>query len=111
MSCFRHLNSGRTISHFRIFAPAMQKQKWVFVLITLMSLTRLAIAQDDPILYSVADINVPVSEFKYIYTKNNRDNADYSQGVSERFSLDLYTRFKLKVKKKARTRNSIPSQP
>lgn len=55
-------------------------------------------AQEDPVLFSVADVNVPLSEFRYIYTKNNRDNADYSRASVMEY-LDLYTRFKLKVKR------------
>lgn len=55
-----------------------------------------ALAQDDPILFSVDKTGVPLSEFQYIYTKNNRDNADYSRASVTEY-LDLYTRFKLKV--------------
>lgn len=55
-------------------------------------------AQDDPILFSVQGKPVNVSEFKYIYTKNNGDKADYSRASLEEY-LDLYIKFKLKVQK------------
>ena len=50
------------------------------------------------ILFKVDDIDVPVSEFEYIYEKNNRAGADYTE-YSLREYLDLYAKFKLKVKK------------
>lgn len=66
-------------------------------------------AQNDPVLFSVDDIEVPLSEFRYIYTKNNRDNADYSRASVSEY-LDLYTRFKLKVKRARDLRlDTIPS--
>ncbi len=55
-------------------------------------------AQDDPVLFSVEDRGVNVSEFEYIYTKNNGDNADYSVESLQEY-LDLYLKFKLKVQK------------
>ena len=54
--------------------------------------------QDDPVLFSVADENVRVSEFRYIYEKNNAENADYSKESLEEY-LELYKKFKLKVKR------------
>jgi peptidyl-prolyl cis-trans isomerase SurA len=53
---------------------------------------------DDPILFSVANQPVHVSEFLYIYSKTNRDKADFSKKSLEEY-LDLYTKFKLKVKR------------
>ncbi|PHI18202.1 hypothetical protein CEQ90_19090 [Lewinellaceae bacterium SD302] len=51
---------------------------------------------DDAVLFSVADREVTVGEFKYIYGKTNGDNADYSRESLQEY-LDLYERFKLKV--------------
>lgn len=54
--------------------------------------------KDDPVLFSVNDNPVHVSEFNYIYQKNNGDQADFSQESLEEY-LDLYIKFKLKVEK------------
>ena len=54
-------------------------------------------AQDvDPVLFTVEGTPIHVSEFKYIYTKTNRENADFSRASLEEY-LELYTKFKLKV--------------
>jgi peptidyl-prolyl cis-trans isomerase SurA len=53
---------------------------------------------EDPVLFNVNNIPVHVSEFKYIYNKNNQDKADYTE-KSLRDYLDLYVQFKLKVQK------------
>ena len=63
----------------------------------LISLT-LTAQGDDPILFSVQGKPIHVSEFKYIYTKNNGDKADYSRASLEEY-LNLYIKFKLKVQK------------
>ncbi len=52
----------------------------------------------DPVLFELKDSKVHVSEFKYIYEKNNRDNADYSKKSLSEY-LELYKKFKLKVQK------------
>ena len=57
-----------------------------------------AIGQDDSVLFTVNGSEVKVSEFDYIYNKNNGDEADYSKKSLEEY-LDLYTKFKLKVEK------------
>ncbi|MDQ3016725.1 MAG: peptidylprolyl isomerase [Bacteroidota bacterium] len=54
-------------------------------------------AQSDPILFTIEGQSVPASEFKYIYSKNNRDDADFTE-KSLREYLDLYTKFKVKVR-------------
>jgi len=53
---------------------------------------------DDPVLFSIGKDDVHVSEFRYIYEKNNADNADYSEASLNEY-LDLYKKFKLKVHK------------
>jgi len=55
-------------------------------------------AQDDAVLFTVNGSEVTVSEFDYIYNKNNGDEADYSEKSLNEY-LDLYTKFKLKVEK------------
>ncbi len=57
-----------------------------------------AFSQDDPVLFSVDGKDVNLSEFNYIYNKNNGDKADYSKASLDEY-LDLYTKFKLKVAK------------
>lgn len=52
--------------------------------------------QDDPVLFTVDDSEVRLSEFEYIYSKNNGENADYSKKSLKEY-LDLYVKFKLKV--------------
>ncbi len=51
----------------------------------------------DPVLFTVAGQPVNVSEFDYIYNKNNGKEADYSKKSLTDY-LNLYTKFKLKVK-------------
>lgn len=53
---------------------------------------------DDPVLFTVAQTPVRVSEFLQIYTKSNQQKADFSE-ASLREYLDLYVKFKLKVQK------------
>jgi peptidyl-prolyl cis-trans isomerase SurA len=51
----------------------------------------------DPVLFTIDGNSVNASEFSYIYEKNNREDADYSE-ASLREYLALYTKFKLKVR-------------
>jgi len=67
-------------------------------LLSFSSLTAQSAApSDDRTLFTVDGQPVPASEFSYIYSKNNRDDADFSE-KSLREYLDLYTKFKLKVR-------------
>lgn len=54
--------------------------------------------QNDPVLFSVDGTPVRVSEFDYIYAKTNGAEANYSEASLQEY-LDLYIKFKLKVKK------------
>ena len=55
-------------------------------------------AQSDPTLFSVENVDVPVSEFQYIYEKTNTGQVTYTKESLEEY-LDLYTKFKLKVQR------------
>ncbi|HRI00735.1 MAG TPA: peptidylprolyl isomerase [Saprospiraceae bacterium] len=52
--------------------------------------------KSDPVLFTVAGNPVHLSEFEYIYNKNNGKDADYTRKSLEDY-LALYTKFKLKV--------------
>ncbi len=54
--------------------------------------------QDDPVLFEVDGVPVHVSEFTYIYSKTNGKNADFSRKSLDEY-LNLYVKFKLKVRK------------
>lgn len=75
----------------------MVRNTVLFVLAFLL-LVSSASAQNDQVLFSVNGNDVMVSEFDYIYNKNNGEEADYSKESLEEY-LDLYTKFKLKVEK------------
>jgi peptidyl-prolyl cis-trans isomerase SurA len=55
-------------------------------------------SQDDPILFTVENTQVPLSEFLYIFNKTSGITPDYSRKSLEEY-LDLYINFKLKVRK------------
>jgi len=69
----------------------------VFIFLSFFCLNFL-VAQEDPVLFSVEGNPVTLSEFDYIYNKNNGQNADYSKQSLEEY-LDLYVNFKLKVQR------------
>ncbi len=69
----------------------------ILSLVTIFWATTLQGQTSDPVLFTVDGQPVPASEFTYIYSKNNRDDADFSE-KSLREYLDLYTKFKLKVR-------------
>ncbi len=65
--------------------------------------------QPDPILFSVDNDQVPVSEFVYIYTKTNGLKADFGRPSLSEY-LDLYKKFKMKVRRaKEMKLDTIPS--
>ncbi len=65
----------------------------------ILSLCFDSLAQNDKdVMMTIGESNVTVSEFRYIYEKNNNTKADYSaQSINE--YIDLFTKFKLKVEK------------
>jgi peptidyl-prolyl cis-trans isomerase SurA len=69
----------------------------ILPLVTVLWTGSLQSQSADPVLFTVDGQAVPASEFTYIYSKNNRDDADFSE-KSLREYLDLYTKFKLKVR-------------
>ncbi len=74
------------------------KNKFIYTLFTVFVLQSIQAQKSDPVLFSVQNTPVYLSEFKYIYSKTNGDKADFSKKSIEEY-LDLYTKFKLKVQK------------
>lgn len=71
--------------------------KSLFFSLLFIAIYSLSFAQvEDPFLFVVEDQGVQVSEFEYIYNKNNGEKADYSEKNLREY-LDLYINFKLKV--------------
>ncbi|NNF21951.1 MAG: hypothetical protein HKN67_08410 [Saprospiraceae bacterium] len=70
----------------------------LFVIALFLTCIHLDAQKNDKVLFSIGDEKVHVSEFKYIYEKNNAKDADYSKESIEEY-LDLYKKFKLKVHK------------
>ena len=62
----------------------------ILSLVTFLITDVLKSQSPDPVLFTVDGQAVPASEFSYIYAKNNRDDADFSE-ASLREYLDLYT--------------------
>lgn len=90
----------------------MLKQVSFFLLtlaVAVLPLSLQAQKNDDPILFTVGNTPVHVSEFKYIYNKTNGQTADFSKKSVDEY-LDLYTKFKLKVQKAKEMRlDTLPS--
>ncbi len=81
-------------THKAINSKYMNQIKLIIILL-LSGVT--VIAQDNALFYIEKD-PISISEFKYIYEKNNRDKADYSKKSIDEY-LELYINFKLKVHK------------
>lgn len=54
------------------------------------------------VLFTIDGQEVSVGEFRYIYEKNNAENADYSEKSLDEY-LELYKKFKLKVRRAQET--------
>ncbi len=77
----------------------MTKQNFILLLALLMCSAITYAQPNEDILFTVGDgMEVPVSEFEYIYKKTNAEEADFSKQSLEEY-LDLYKKFKLKVRK------------
>ncbi len=76
----------------------IEMERWFKGLLILCSVVILSSlsAQEDAVLFTIDKEPITVSEFKYIYEKNNRDKALYDKESLEEY-LDLYINFKLKV--------------
>ncbi len=70
----------------------------ILLLTALLPLADLSAQSQDPVLFTVDNVPVPLSEFRYIYGKTNGDKGDFSRASLEEY-LDLYVNFKLKVRK------------
>jgi len=68
------------------------------ILLVILTLGNIGAQDTDPVLFSVEGDPVRVSEFKYIYSKTNGDKANFSEASLDEY-LQLYIKFKLKVKK------------
>ena len=69
--------------------------KKIKTLAILLVATTMSAQTDDTVLMTVADKDVTVGEFRYIYEKNNGDGANYSS-ISLNEYIDLYIKFKLR---------------
>ena len=77
--------------------------------IALFVVSTAAFAQADPVLFTVGNTPVTVSEFRYIYAKTNGNKASFTE-PSLREYLDLYTKFKLKVNRAREMRlDTVPA--
>ncbi len=70
----------------------------ILIISILFLVTHLFAQDNDPVLFTVNETPVTVSEFNYIYQKNNGKEADFSKESLNEY-LDLYVKFKLKVEK------------
>ncbi len=80
------------------FLNNLTMTKYIGILYFILFFSATTFAQDDPTLFTVEGKEVGLSEFQYIYEKNNGDKADYSKESLDEY-LELYTKFKLKVQR------------
>lgn len=76
---------------------SMNKLRFLIVGLILLFAGTLT-AQNNQVLLSVADEDITVDEFMYIYNKNNTQRNEKADRKSIEEYLDLYINFKLKVK-------------
>ena len=69
-------------------------KKFLFSVLTLCA-SMCSFAQEDQVLMTIADKPIMVSEFMYIYQKNNQETSIEKKTMEE--YLDLFVNFKLKV--------------
>ena len=70
----------------------------IFFVGILLFIGNSAVAQNAQTLFTIGNTPVSVSEFEYIYKKNNGANATFSE-ASLREYMDLYAAFKMKVQR------------
>lgn len=73
----------------------MNKKHIILSALLLSSIAALAQTKSDPVIMTVAGIDVPRSEFEYSYNKNNTDGVIDKKTVDE--YVDLFVNYKLKV--------------
>ncbi|NLI73068.1 MAG: hypothetical protein GX361_10140 [Bacteroidales bacterium] len=71
------------------------KKYFVSIVALLVAITVLSAQQSDPTLMIINGKNIPLSEFEYIYNKNNTSNVVDKKSLEE--YVDLFVDFKLKV--------------
>ena len=68
----------------------------IFASLLLSSILSVAQTADDPVVMTVAGVDVPRSEFEYSYNKNNTDGVIDKKSVEE--YVELFINYKLKVR-------------
>ncbi|MBE0639300.1 MAG: peptidylprolyl isomerase [Bacteroidales bacterium] len=77
--------------------PQLVKSTLLVAILTISTLTLFAQKDKDPVLLSIGNQNITVSEFMAVYQKNNVEGEVLDRKSLEEY-LDLYINFKLKVK-------------
>lgn len=72
------------------------KKHLIFASLLLSSILSVAQTADDPVVMTVAGVDVPRSEFEYSYNKNNTDGVIDKKSVEE--YVELFINYKLKVR-------------
>lgn len=70
-------------------------KKHLFLAVALLSTLTITAQNNDPVIMTVAGVDVPRSEFEYSYNKNNTDGVIDKKTVEE--YVDLFINYKLKV--------------